>query len=53
MHTVDPNGMFDPVALDAYQDYYLQTGEQTQRIDIAMHIDGGPLESALALLGKV
>jgi NitT/TauT family transport system substrate-binding protein len=53
MHTVDPNGAFDAATLDAYQDYYLQAGEQTQRVDLSAHIDRGPLESALAALGKV
>jgi NitT/TauT family transport system substrate-binding protein len=53
MHTVDPNGAFDATTLDVYQDYYLQTGEQTQRIDLNAHIDRGPLEAALATLGSL
>jgi ABC-type nitrate/sulfonate/bicarbonate transport system substrate-binding protein len=53
MHTVDPNGAFEAAALDAYQDYYLQTGEQMQRVDLSAHIDRRPLESALSTLGGV
>jgi NitT/TauT family transport system substrate-binding protein len=53
MHTVDPNGAFEAATLDVYQDYYLQTGEQTQRVDLSARIDRAPLESALATLGKV
>lgn len=47
MHTVDPNGAFEAATLDADEDRYVQTGEQTQRVDLSTHIDRGPLDAAL------
>jgi hypothetical protein len=53
MPTVDPNGTFEAATRDAYQDYYVQIGEQTHRVGLSTHIVRGPLGAALATLGKV
>ncbi|GAC1316274.1 MAG: hypothetical protein NVSMB2_08950 [Chloroflexota bacterium] len=53
MHTVNPNGALETERLDAYQDYYVKTGNQQVRIDLNRFIDHGPLDAALSQLGKV
>ena len=53
VHSVDPNGGIDVSSLNHYQDYYIATGNQTDAIDMDQHIDLGPLESALASLGRL
>ena len=53
MHTVDPNAALDLTVLDRYQDYYLKTGDQTQRVDLARYVDPAPLAAAVAELGRL
>lgn len=53
MHTVDPNGTLQTERLEAYQDYYLKTGNQQTRLDLRRFIDARPLEAALAQLGTL
>jgi ABC-type nitrate/sulfonate/bicarbonate transport system substrate-binding protein len=53
MHTVDPNAALDLSVLDRYQDYYLQAGDQAQRVDLTSFFDAEPLNTALAELGRL
>ena len=53
MHTVDPNAAIDIGSLDRYQDYYIATDNQAQKIDLAEHVDRQPLEVALQALGRL
>ena len=53
MHTVDPNAALDLTVLDQYQDYYLRTGNQTQRVELAGFVDAAPLTAAVAELGRL
>ena len=53
MHPVDPNGRLDIASLDRYQDYYVAKGHQAQKIDLTRHVDLGPLDAALAALGRL
>lgn len=53
MHTVNPNGTVETQRLDAYQDYYLKTGNQQVRMDLNRFIDRRPLDAALTQLGKL
>ena len=53
MHTVNPNGTVEKERLDAYQDYYIKTGNQQVRIDLNRFIDRRSLDVALTQLGTV
>lgn len=53
MHTVDPNAALDLTVLDRYQDYYLRTGDQAQRVDLTSFFDAAPLATAVAELGRL
>ena len=38
---------------DRYQDYYLRTGDQAQRVDLTSFFDAAPLATAVAELGRL
>lgn len=52
-HGVDPNGAVDTAVLDDMQAYFLRSGTQQQRLDLARVIDRSYLEYALERLGRI
>jgi ABC-type nitrate/sulfonate/bicarbonate transport system substrate-binding protein len=49
----EPNGFLDPASLDRTQQFWLQTNQVKQTVEIAQVMDVSPTQDALALIGKV
>lgn len=52
MQTVDPNGGMDTTSWNAFQDYFLERGDQRQKIDLMHYVDMQLLNAALDSLGR-
>lgn len=51
--TIDPNGEMDPRPLEAFQDYYVQTGAQAQRVSMDRVLDPTLAADAVQRLGRI
>jgi ABC-type nitrate/sulfonate/bicarbonate transport system substrate-binding protein len=49
----EPNGFLDPASLDRAQQFWLETNQIKQTVDIAQVMDVTPTQDALAVVGKV
>jgi ABC-type nitrate/sulfonate/bicarbonate transport system substrate-binding protein len=49
----EPNGFLDPASLDRSQQFWMQTNQLKQLVDVSQVMDVSPTQDALATLGKV
>jgi hypothetical protein len=50
---VNPNGEMHPAGVSEFQDYFLKTGAQTDKVDVDTMFDFTYLDYAIGRLGRV